>query len=71
MPKEETFIKFMKEMDIRKSDRIIIYDRFPMFSSQRCFLTFKFFGHENVSILNGKNGHCKYIKYQLGFICLF
>lgn len=43
----------MKKMDIRKSDSIIIYDRVNVFSSPRAFLTFKWFGHDNVRILNG------------------
>ena len=53
MPTNEIFIKYMKKMDIRKSDLIILYDRVNVFSSPRAFLTFKWFGHNNVRILNG------------------
>lgn len=53
MPTNEIFINYMKKMDIRKSDSIIIYDRVNVFSSPRAFLTFKWFGHDNVRILNG------------------
>ena len=53
MPTNEIFIKYMKKMDIRKSDLIILYDRVNDFSSPRAFLTFKLFGHNNVRILNG------------------
>lgn len=53
MPTNEIFINYMKKMDIRKSDTVIIYDRVNVFSSPRAFLTFKWFGHNNVRILNG------------------
>lgn len=53
MPTNEIFIKYMKNMDIRKSDTLILYDRVNVFSSPRAFLTFKWFGHNNVYILNG------------------
>lgn len=53
MPTNEIFINHMKKMDIRKSDEIILYDRVNVFSSPRAFLTFKWFGHNNVRVLNG------------------
>ena len=52
-PTKEIFIEHMKKMDIRKSDTIILYDRVNVFSSPRGFLTFKWFGHNDVKILNG------------------
>ena len=52
-PTNEIFIEHMKKMDIRKSDTIILYDRVNVFSSPRGFLTFKWFGHNDVKILNG------------------
>ena len=59
MPTNEIFIKYMKKMDIRKSDNVILYDRVNVFSSPRAFLTFKWFGHNNVRVLNGG-----YLRYQ-------
>ena len=59
MPTNEIFIKYMKKMDIRKSDSVILYDRVNVFSSPRAFLTFKWFGHNNVRVLNGG-----YLRYQ-------
>ena len=53
MPTNEIFIKHMKEMDVRKSDQVILYDRVNTYSSPRGFFTFKWFGHNNVKILNG------------------
>ena len=58
-PTNEIFIKYMKKMDIRKSDSVILYDRVNVFSSPRAFLTFKWFGHNNVRVLNGG-----YLRYQ-------
>ena len=53
MPSNEVFIENMKKLDIRKSDKIIIYDRSGMFSAPRVWLTFYWFGHRNIQILNG------------------
>jgi len=49
-------------MDIRKSDTIILYDRVNVFSSPRGFLTFKWFGHKDVKILNGGFPRYKQLK---------
>lgn len=53
MPNNETFITHMKRLDLRKSDRIIIYDRVSMFASPRVWFTLYYFGHRNIQILNG------------------
>ena len=65
MPTNEIFINYMKKMDIRKSDTIIIYDRVNVFSSPRAFLTFKWFGHNNVRILNGGLPRYEYLKGEI------
>ena len=62
MPTNEIFINHMKKMDVRKSDTIILYDRVNTFSSTRAFLTFKWFGHNNVRVLNG--GFPRYLKLE-------
>ena len=62
MPTNEIFINHMKKMDVRKSDTIILYDRVNTFSSPRAFLTFKWFGHNNVRVLNG--GFPRYLKLE-------
>ena len=53
LPSNEVFIEHMKKLDIRKTDNIIIYDRSGMFSAPRVWLTFYWFGHRNIQILNG------------------
>ena len=53
MPSNSVFIEHMKKLDIRKTDRIIIYDRSGMFSAPRVWLMFYWFGHRNIQILNG------------------
>ena len=53
LPSNQVFIEHMKKLDIRKSDNIIIYDRSGMFSAPRVWLTFYWFGHRNIQILNG------------------
>lgn len=63
MPDDTTFISHMKKMDIRKSDHIICYDRQGMFSAPRVWFTFKVFGAEKVSVLNG--GYPKWISENL------
>jgi len=59
-PKQEVFLKNVKELDIRKNDLIICYDRSGIFSSPRVWFTFKLFGAKNVAVLNG--GYPKWIK---------
>ena len=58
-PNNETFIKHMKGLDVRKNDLIICYDRLGIISSARVWYTFKLFGAENVAVLNGG-----FIKWQ-------
>lgn len=53
----------MKNLDIRKNDFIICYDRLGIFSSARVWYTFKLFGVENVAVLNG--GFVKWQKENL------
>jgi thiosulfate/3-mercaptopyruvate sulfurtransferase len=53
MPDDSSFITQMKKMDIRKSDHIVCYDRAGIFSAPRVWFTFKIFGAQNVSVLNG------------------
>lgn len=53
MPTKETFVQFMKDNDIRKSDTVIIYDRVSLFGAPRVWFTFYVYGHRNIKILNG------------------
>lgn len=60
LPSEETFETAMKYLGIANDDIIVVYGGPNCFSVARCWWTFKFFGHENVHILNG--GLSKWMK---------
>jgi len=53
LPSPGQFENAMDQMGILHSDHVICYDRFGVFSSPRLWWTFKMFGHERVSILDG------------------
>lgn len=53
MPDLATFTQNMKNLLIRPTDEIVVYDAMGMFSAARCAWMFRFFGAENVRILNG------------------
>ena len=65
-PDEKTFIKNIKELDIRINDYIICYDRLGIFSSPRVWFTLKLFGAKNVAVLNG--GYVKWSKENLPIV---
>ena len=43
----------MKAMRIRKDDQIICYDHVGMFSVARCAWMLRYFGAQNVRVMNG------------------
>ena len=45
--------KIVSKMGIKKEDKIIIYDNSPLLSSARAWFLFRYYGHENIFILNG------------------
>lgn len=53
LPPENEFKIHMRNLRIRKTDNIIFYDNHGIFSSPRAAWTLRFFGAENVRILNG------------------
>lgn len=53
LPDENTFNDFMNKFGVKNSDHIVVYDTKGIFSSPRVWFTFKLFGHENVSVLDG------------------
>ena len=53
MPPNEHFTQMMKDMDVRKDDLIVIYDKYRNISAPRAFWMIKTFGAPNVYILNG------------------
>jgi 3-mercaptopyruvate sulfurtransferase SseA len=43
----------MKEVDVRKNDIVVVYDKIGKVSAPRAFWLLKYFGLPNVMILNG------------------
>ncbi|WWC96208.1 hypothetical protein V866_003075 [Kwoniella sp. B9012] len=53
LPKPERFVEECRKLGIRNDDHVVLYDTIGIFSSPRALYTFKAFGHENVSVLDG------------------
>ena len=53
LPSSELFCEHVSAMGIKNSDHVIIYDRHGFRTAPRVWWTFKMFGHEKLSILNG------------------
>ena len=53
IPSKEQFSIMMQNLGINNQDQIIIYDNSPLLSSARAWFLFKYFGHENIFILDG------------------
>ena len=53
IPSKELFSQMMQNLGINNDDEIIIYDNSPLLSSARAWFLFRYFGHENIFILNG------------------
>jgi 3-mercaptopyruvate sulfurtransferase SseA len=53
LPDSETFANSMGGLGISDADHVVIYDSSGFGPACRVFWTFKVFGHEKVSVLNG------------------
>ena len=53
IPSKEKFSTMMQNLGLNNQDEIIIYDNSPLLSSARAWFLFRYFGHENIFILNG------------------
>ena len=53
IPSKELFSIMMQNLGLNNQDEIIIYDNSPLLSSARAWFLFRYFGHENIFILNG------------------
>lgn len=53
LPSEMFFQSAMQEMGINSGQQIIVYDDSPFLSSARAWWMLRYFGHENVAVLNG------------------
>jgi len=53
LPTPEDFADKLSSDGVRNTDHVIVYDSHGQLSAARVFWTFKVFGHEQVSVLNG------------------
>ncbi|TPX32923.1 thiosulfate sulfurtransferase [Synchytrium microbalum] len=60
LPTAEVFAKHVGAMGISETDHVIVYDALGIFSAPRVWWTFKAFGHQSISVLDG--GFPKWIK---------
>ena len=64
-PSSEVFFSFTNKYGINKRSKIVIYDQIGFFSSSRVWFMFKYFGFENVAILDGGFKTWKQRRYKL------
>lgn len=53
LPSREQFETFNQNSGIRETDHVICYDRHGLFSAPRLWWTYRKYGHDKVSVLNG------------------
>ncbi|KAJ3187138.1 hypothetical protein HDU85_007176 [Gaertneriomyces sp. JEL0708] len=53
VPSVEEFADHMGNLGVNNSDHVVVYDSHGIFSSPRVWWTFKVFGHDKVSVLDG------------------
>jgi thiosulfate/3-mercaptopyruvate sulfurtransferase len=53
LPPVDVFTRSCKEMNVAVTDQIVCYDSLGMFSAPRVAWMFRFFGADNVRVLNG------------------
>ncbi|KAG2175602.1 hypothetical protein INT43_001249 [Umbelopsis isabellina] len=53
LPSKDTFAEAVGKLGISNNDHVVIYDSVGVVSACRVYWTFRVFGHENVSVLNG------------------
>ncbi|KAK4046817.1 hypothetical protein OIV83_005812 [Microbotryomycetes sp. JL201] len=53
MPSRATFASACSKLGISPDSRVVVYDSYGMFTAPRTLFTFKAFGHDNISVLDG------------------
>ncbi len=53
LPPPEQFAQAVSSLGIRNEDTVVVYDGSPMFSAPRVWWTFRYFGHDRITVLNG------------------
>lgn len=62
IPSKELFSEQMRDLGLNDRDEIIIYDNSPFLSSARAWFLFRYFGYDNIFILQG--GLNNWIKFN-------
>ncbi|MBK8189643.1 MAG: 3-mercaptopyruvate sulfurtransferase [Vampirovibrionales bacterium] len=53
LPSPQAFERAVGELGVCESDEVVVYDAHGLFSAPRVWWTFRYFGHERISVLNG------------------
>ncbi len=53
MPPAEKFASRVRKLGLGDGNRIVVYDTVGIYSAARCWWTFRFFGHQEVAVLDG------------------
>ena len=53
LPRADDFAFHMQPLGISNDSHVVVYDSYGLFSAARCWWTFKVFGHDKVSVLDG------------------
>lgn len=53
LPSEQHFEQCVTDMGVSNDDHVVVYDQHGIFSACRVWYTFKLFGHDQVSIMDG------------------
>ena len=68
LPKPADFESYVSKLGINNNTHVIVYDnsdKFPLFSAQRVWWTFRAFGHHNISVLEGGLPKWRKLKQEL------
>ena len=68
LPKPADFEKYVGRLGINNNTHVVVYDnsdKFPLFSAQRVWWTFRAFGHQNISVLDGGLQKWKKLKHPV------
>ena len=53
LPDPDFFANYISNLGISNSDKVVVYDNSPLATSYRCYFMLKYYGLDNVSVLNG------------------
>ena len=53
LPNADVFSEYVQNLGVNRGDNIVVYDQMGFFSAPRVRWMFKYFGHENIAVLDG------------------